>query len=392
MNRSFLLFLLIYVTVYPVVGQTRAEIEEQRRKNMEEIAYVDKMISNTAKQKSTGINELKILGNKINLRESVIKGMGSEIDLLNTRIELNRLALEIMEEDLVLLRKEYANAIINSYKSKKGNPEIVFILSAKDFNQGYKRVKYLQQVSKIRRNEAEIISELIEEIENSKIRLEEDLGRLSDLQHREIIQKSLLKNEQDRKQRLVRSLTAKEKQLQKELEEKKRVARNLEKALARIIEEERKKSSVSTLTPEQKLIGDNFLENRGRLPWPVERGTITAKFGKHQHPVLKYLTEENIGIEISSTGSVMARSVFKGEISAIAAIPGSNMTVIVKHGKYLSVYNNLVNVKVKKGEIVDTKQIIGEVFPDKSNGNLCVLKFMIFEGKYLDPELWLAKI
>ena len=126
--------MLIYVTVYPVVGQTRAEIEEQRRKNMEEIAYVDKMISNTAKQKSTGINELKILGNKINLRELVIKGMGSEIDLLNTRIELNRLALEIMEEDLVLLRKEYANAIINSYKSKKGNPEIVFILSAKDFN------------------------------------------------------------------------------------------------------------------------------------------------------------------------------------------------------------------------------------------------------------------
>ncbi|HNW57415.1 MAG TPA: peptidoglycan DD-metalloendopeptidase family protein [Bacteroidales bacterium] len=392
MNRSFLLFLLIYVTVYPAVGQTRAEIEEQRRKNMEEIAYVDKMISSTARQKSTGINELKILGNKINLRESVIKGMGSEIDLLNTRIDLNRLALEIMEEDLILLRKEYANAIINSYKSKKGNPEIVYILSAKDFNQGYKRVKYLQQVSKIRRNEAEIISELIEEIESSKIRLEEDLGRLSDLQHREIIQKSLLKNEQDRKQRLVRSLTAKEKQLQKELEEKKRVARNLEKALARIIEEERKKSSVSTLTPEQKLIGDNFLENRGRLPWPVERGTITAKFGKHQHPVLKYLTEENIGIEISSTGSVMARSVFKGEISAIAAIPGSNMTVIVKHGKYLSVYNNLVNVKVKKGEIVDTKQIIGEVFPDKSNGNICVLKFMIFEGKYLDPELWLAKI
>ncbi|MCU0460491.1 MAG: peptidoglycan DD-metalloendopeptidase family protein [Bacteroidales bacterium] len=318
--------------------------------------------------------------------------MGEEINLLNERIELNRLAIEMMEEDLIKLRREYSNAIINSYKSKKSNPELVFILSAKDFNQGYKRVKYLQQVTKIRRNESEIISEIIEEIEESKKRLEIDLRNISDLQHREVLQKGLLQNEQAKKQKMVKSLNAREKQLQRELEEKKKKAKKLEKELARIIEEERKKSSVTALTPEQKLIGDNFLENKGRLPWPVERGVITAHFGKHQHPVLKYLTEENIGIEITSSGKTMARSVFKGEVTAITAISGSNMTVIIRHGKYLSVYNNLVNVKVKKGEIVETKQIIGDVFNDKASEYNSIIKFMIFEGKYMDPELWLAKI
>jgi murein hydrolase activator len=391
--RRFICFYIVLLLGCGISGaQTRADIEEQRKKNLEEISYVDNLLTNTSKEKSASLNALKILGNKLNLRESVIKGMGEEINLLSERIELNTLAIDMMEEDLTELRREYSNAIVNSYKSKKSNPEIVFILSAKDFNQGYKRVKYLQQVSKIRRNESDIISEIIEEIEESKTRLEIDLHNISDLQHREVLQKSLLQSEQARKQKMVRSLNAREKQLQRELEEKKKTAKKLEKELARIIEEERKKSSVTALTPEQKLIGDNFLENKGRLPWPVERGIITAHFGKHQHPVLKYLTEENIGIEITSSGKTPARCVFKGEVTAITAISGSNMTVIIRHGKYLSVYNNLVNVKVKKGEIVETKQILGDVFNDKTSEYNSIIKFMIFEGKYLDPEIWLAKI
>ena len=389
-------FIVINIVLIFVCGiseaQTRSEIEEQRKKNLEEIAYVDNLLTRTSKKISQSLNALKILGNKLNLRESIIKGMGEEIDLLNERIELNRLAIQIMEEDLIILRREYSNAIVNSYKSKKSNPEIVFILSAKDFNQGYKRVKYLQQVSKLRRNESEIITEIIEEIEESKTRLEIDLRNISDLQHREVLQKSILQREKEKKQLMVRSLNAREKQLQRELEEKKKIAKKLERELARIIEEEKKKSSVTALTPEQKIIGNNFLENKGRLPWPVERGIITAHFGKHQHPVLKYLSEENIGIEITSSGRTMARSVFKGEVTAIASISGSNMTVIIRHGKYLSVYNNLVNLKVKKGEIVETKQVIGEVFNDEKSEYNSIIKFMIFEGKYLDPEIWIAKI
>ena len=391
MTRELAILLMLVFSGSVVHGQTRAEIEAQRKKTLEDIEYVDNLLATTSKEKSESMNSLKILGNKLSLRESVIRGMAEEIKLLEERIDLNRTAIELMEEDLKLLRQEYANAILNSYKSTKLNPEIVYILSARDFNQGYKRIKYLQQVSKIRRNESEIITELIEEIEKSKLKLETDLQRISDIQKKEMQQKSLLQGEQTRKQRMVRNLTAKEKQLQKELEEKKRIAQKLEKELSRIIAEEKKKAGTVTLTPEQKLVGENFLDNKGRLPWPVEKGVITNHFGKHQHPVLKYLTEDNIGIEITSSGKVDARSIFKGEVTAISAISGSNMTVIVRHGSFLTVYSNLVNLKVKKGDKVETKTIIGEVFSDPASGNTCTLKFMIFEGKYLDPEQWIAK-
>lgn len=131
--------------------------------------------------------------------------------------------------------------------------------------------------------------------------------------------------------------------------------------------------------------------NKGRLPWPVEKGIITSHFGVHKHPVLKYVTENNYGIEITSSGKTIARSIFKGEVTAITAIAGANMTVIIRHGNYLSVYTNLINVKVKKGEKVGTKEEIGEVYQDASSNNNAVLKFMIFNKNYVDPEDWIAK-
>ncbi len=319
--------------------------------------------------------------------------MREEIDLLSERIDLNNLAISMMEDDLVRLKDEYAKAVVNSYKSQKGNPELVYILSARDFNQGYKRLKYLQQVTKFRRREAETIIELKSQIESSKQRLEIDLNRISDLKSREEQQKKLLENEQVRKQQMVKSLTNKEKQLQKELEEKKRIARKIEKEINRLIEEESRKKLKSEATPEQKLIGESFAENRGRLPWPVEQGVITSHFGVHPHPVFKYLTEDNIGIEITSSGKMKARSVFQGEVAKVFAISGANMTVIIRHGTYLSVYANIAYVRVKPGDKVVAKQDIGDIYLDPGNGNNSVLKFMIFETnmKYLDPEIWISK-
>jgi len=390
--RLRILFNIILLSWFATVtGQTRSELEDKRRKTLEEITYVDNLLKNTEQEKSASINSLRILGNKVNLRETIISGMGQEIGLLNERIDINLLAIDMMESDLEVLKEDYSRTIVNSYKSKKINPEIVYILSARDFNQGYKRLKYLQQVSKFRRNESEIISELKLEIEGTKERLENDLGKISDLRHKEVQQKELLQGEQQRKQKLVKSLGKKERQLKKELDQKKLVADRIEREIARIIEEERKKTSKNELTPEQKLIGDDFSVNKGRLPWPVEKGIITSHFGVHQHPVLKYVTENNFGIEITSSGKTSARSIFKGEVTAITAISGANMTVIIRHGNFLSVYTNLINIKVKKGDKVDTKQVIGEVFQDPSANYNATIKFMIFESKYVDPEIWIAK-
>lgn len=382
---------MILIILAPVVSaQSRSDLEAQRKKTLDEISYVDNLIKSTAKEKSEGMNAVKMIGKKLSLRENIIEGMRSEIDLLNSRIELNTIAMEMMEEDLQALKNDYAKAVVNSYKTEKIYPQIIYVLSARDFNQGYKRLKYLQQVTRFRRNETEIISELKEQIETSKIKLEADLSRVSDLKAKEEQQKALLQNERTRKQKMVQNLSSKEKQLRKDLEEKKKVAKRIEGEIAKLVEEERKKVAKRNETPEQKLIGDNFIENKGRLPWPVEKGVITSHFGKQANPVLKYVTEENIGIEITSSGRTPVRSVFKGEVASIFSIQGSNMTIIIRHGKFYSVYNNVVNVAVKSGEKVDTKQVIGDVYsaPGEQNGTL---EFMIYDTKYQDPEAWISK-
>ncbi len=390
--RYLFLIILILVLDIGAFAQTKAELEERRKATLNEIMYVDNMLKSTAKQKEESMNAIKIIGNKLSLRESVIRGMRDEINLFSDRIDLNSIAIDMMESDLKDLKNDYARAVVNSYKAKKENPELVYILSAKDFNQGYKRLKYLQQVTKFRRRESEIIMELKDQIQTSKERLQNDLLRISDLKSREEKQKNLLQSEQNKKQAMVQSLSKKERQLRKELEEKKRVASKIESEIARIIEEEKKKVIKSDKTPEQKLIGESFAENKGKLPWPVEKGIITSQFGIQKHPVLKYVTEDNIGIEITSLGKTSVRSIFKGEVARVYSIRGANMGIIIRHGKYLTVYQNIVDLKVKLGDKVETKQEIGNVYCETNNGNKAILKFMIFEEKEkLDPESWISK-
>jgi septal ring factor EnvC (AmiA/AmiB activator) len=390
MKGSVLLVFLFLQIATVLSGQSRAELEARRNATLEEIDFVDNLLKETSKVKNESLNAIKIIGRKVGLRETVIKDMLDEISMLNVRIALNELALVMMESDVENMKRDYGQAAVNSYKLKKSYPEIVYIISAKDFNQGYKRMKYFQQIAEFRREEAEVILELKAQIEGSRKRLKDDLERVSDLKTREERQKNLLISEQTSKQNMVKSLSGKEKQLKKELEEKKRIAARIESEISRIIEEERKKAIKGEVSPQQKITGDSFGENKGRLPWPVNKGIITGHFGIQQHPVLKYLTEENIGIEITGAGKIGVRSVFQGEVMRVFAISGVNMTVIIRHGKYFTIYANLVNLKVKKGDKVIANQELGEVYTDEEN-NSTVLKFMIFETKYQDPELWIVK-
>jgi septal ring factor EnvC (AmiA/AmiB activator) len=385
----------LFFIVWPVTvlfGQTRSELEDMRKKNLQEIEYVDRLLKTTTSQKTENLNELRVIGRKLNLRERLIDEYGQEISLLEYRIGLNALATEMLEQDLNELKRDYANSILSAYKATKGTPALAFILSSADFNQGYKRLKYIQQVAKYRRKETETIETLYSQLQDTKERLEKDRKNVNDLKSKEIRQKQILRQEQDKKERLVSNLSRKEKQLKQELDEKRRIARQIEKEIERLIEAERKKSETVPMSTEMKVIGESFGENRGRIPWPVDKGIITSHFGSHQHPVLKNVIEDNIGIEITSSGPTKAKSVFKGEVGGVFAISGANMAVIIRHGKYLTVYQNLVNVIVKAGDSVSLGQVIGDVYVDNGEGGKAELKFMVYEEKKkLDPEQWLTK-
>ncbi len=391
--RGKLLIITLFIAFSGcLAGQSRADLEELRKKNLQEIEYVDRMLKTTATQKNENLNELRVIGKKLNLRQKLINEYGEEISLLEYRISLNRLATEMLEQDLTNLKNEYANSIISAHKATKGTPAVAFILASADFNQGYKRLKYIQQVARYRRKETETIETIYVELQGTKERLERDRRNINDLKNKEVRQKQLLSEEQNKKERLVTSLSRKEKQLKQELDEKKRIARQIEKEIERLIEEERQRSIKTPMSSEMKVIGESFGDNRGRLPWPVEKGIITSHFGLQKHPVLKNVTEDNIGIELTSAGATRAKSVFKGEVVRVFAISGANMAVIVRHGKYLTVYQNIVSVRVKAGDTVSIGQELGDVYLDNDNGGKSVLKFMIYEEKKkLDPELWLLK-
>lgn len=391
MRYLILVICLVTSLLLDASGQQRKDLEDQRKKTLEEINYVDNLLKTTTRQRTAGVNDLKIIVSRISLRESVISGLKSEIDLYNSRIELNNLSIIMMEEDLVLLRKEYAGSIRLAFKASRGYHPALLILSARDFNQGYKRLKYLQQSARFRRRQAEIISDIVQQVSDSKLRLEQDRKQLTDLRGREESQKRLLETEQQRKERLIRELSGKERQLKQDLENKKKIAARIQSEINKMIEEERKRAATTDMTPEQKLTGADFSGNRGKLPWPVERGVITSKFGIQKNAVLKNVTEDNIWIEITSTAGTPVRTVFRGEVTGVYGISGGNMAVIVKHGKYFTAYQNLINVKVKPGDKVETKQVIGDLFIEAATGNKGILRFMIFEEtKKLNPELWIA--
>jgi len=387
--RLLIAIIIFFGAASAVTCQTRSELERKRAEALQDIKYLDEMLEETSTEKSESLNELNMIRRKLLLRENVIKGLIEEQQLLEQRMDLNSIAIELMEDDVEKLVKEYEKAIKHAQKVSKGKPEMAYILSSNDINQGYKRLKYLQQVAKYRRREAEIIMELKEEVEENKEQQEKDLLEISELRHSEERQKSSLNREQSSQRNIINRLGRQERELRKELEEKRRIADEIEKEIERVIEEERKKNAMTAMTPADRIVGEDFSKNMGRLPWPVERGVITSHFGVHDHPVIKGAKINNIGVEISSGTKEKARAVFKGEVMSVFGISGGNMAVIIRHGKYLTVYQNIVNVQVKPGDDVEAKEHIGDVYFDE--GQKSILKFMIYEEKEKkNPEEWLA--
>ncbi|MDX8337825.1 peptidoglycan DD-metalloendopeptidase family protein [Draconibacterium sp. IB214405] len=375
-------------------------IEDLRTKKAEaekEIEYTTRLLNEAQKNERSSLSKLRLITTKISSRNTLISNINQEIEIYEQCVANNVLAVEMLKNDVQELKDEYAEMIRSAYKNLNGLDETLFLLSAQNFNQAYRRFLYFRRYKNYRENQATTINEVQVVLAESIKKLEQQTLEKQKLIEKTEAETIQLASEQQEQNVELQKLKSQRSNLQKKLQEQRKVEQQLEREITQIIEEEARKNQAAggsgfALTPEQKLIGDNFEQNRSRLPWPVERGVIVEHFGVHRHPVLTNVQVQNNGINIATDIGAQVRAVFNGEVSRVFGISGGNTAVIIRHGTFLSVYSNLREVVVKKGDKVTTKQTIGTVFTDVKEGNKSILKFQIWkESTKLDPEDWIGR-
>lgn len=395
--RSFFLLSIFLILNILANGQSLDELRKKKEKTNEQIRYTTKLLEEARKNEKQTLNKYKILNRQIELRTSLITGINSEVGVLADFIDQNAWLVSSLNADLEELKKEYASMIVFAQKNQTNYSKLLFVLSANSFNQGYKRLMYLRQYTEYRKRQAELIQWIRDLIQVKVSRLEKQRSEKETLLQAKKREADQLNQEKKQQGNYLTTLQKKQKEFEKKLREQQQIENQLSREIQRIIAEEVNKAKASgktsyEMTPEQKLVSGQFEQNKRRLPWPVERGVITDHFGIHEHAVLKNIQVQNNGIDISTAPGAIARSVFAGEVSRVFKVTGGNVAVIIRHGKYLTVYSNLVNVLVKSGDKVSLKQTIGTIGTDADDDSKTVLKFQIWkESEKLDPEGWIAR-
>ena len=381
------------------VGQTQKikELENKRKVLKDEILKINSLLIDNSKKKKNAFSDLENLTLKINRKQSLIKLTNQQINLLNSNVEKNEDKINRLNIEILSARKDYADMIFNSYKSRLKESRIMFLLSSQNFLQALKRSQYFDQFSKSRKEMASAIQNKAEEVKASNDTLKSIISQKESLIESNIIERKELDNEKKEQNTLINSLRKKENTYKKQINEKQRQASLLDKEINRLIKEAIRESNKNTssttfsLTPEAKALAESFSKNKGNLPWPVERGVIIQKFGLQPHPVVRTTKIKSNGIVIATTKNANIRAVFKGKVLSILKFKGSNLTVLIQHGNYISVYKNLSKVYVNKGQNIESLDIIGQVFSNNSESKT-TLQFSIFNNTTaLDPYLWIAK-
>jgi septal ring factor EnvC (AmiA/AmiB activator) len=403
LNRTF--FILLFVLVgTQLLGQNKEELQRQKKNLQEEISYTNKLINETQASKRVSLNQLNTLDQKIRIREELMQTIDREIRLIDSEIERQNAQIDSLKNELDLLRDQYAEMIRQAYRSRSSYTRLMFLLSAQDFNQAYKRLQFLKQYNDFRRRQAERLIQMEEVLEERIATLQLEREEKEALRADKAREREVLDGEKQQQRLTVDALSDKERQLKKELRQKEKDAKKLESAIQRIIEEEIRKAREAArakdpegkfeafaMTPEAKALSANFTSNRGKLPWPVERGIIVSPYGEQPHPVLRGITIKNDGIDIATEKGSIARACFEGTVSAVIRIPGAGRAVVLRHGEYLTVYGNLNEVYVTQGQTVATKEMIGTVRTDGTDDQT-VLQFQLWKGSTKqNPEPWLFK-
>jgi len=399
-KKILLIGLLCFFSSQLVYSQSKEKLQSDKKKIEQEIAYTNKLLSETKKSTQVTMGQLVLINNQIKQREQLIRNINAEIRSLNNSIETHNKSIEILKKELSELKEQYARMIYYAYKNKSAYNRLMFIFSASDFNQAYKRMKYMQQYSEYRKKQAEQIVEKQQELEAKLIELELFLSEKKDLLSAQNKERSALDSQRDDKSKAVAGLRQKEQELSRTLREKEAAAQRLQKAIETIIAEEirkaaeraRKASSTEiALTPEERALSNNFVANKGKLPWPLVRAVVTNFFGEQPHPVLPGIKVSNKGVDMATTKGAKVRAVFDGSVIRVIEMPMYRNVVIVSHGEYFSVYSKLDQVYVKVGDKVKTRQDIGLVYTNNEEGKT-ELHFQVWKGSvFLDPLHWLAR-
>ena len=403
MKLHHLLFILMFLTVsVGSVAQkapTKIQLEKKRQKLQEEKKQINTLLFKSKQQEETLLSELEDLNKLIAVRSRLIRTIDQEEKTLSREINGNQKEISQLEKSLDKLKNEYAKMIVKSYQSKTKQSKLMFLLSSENFSQAYKRLQYIKQYSSYRKKQGEQIkskSLILTALNDSLVVKKEEKVLLIALYSKEQDSVTSEKNSQVRLVQKVKKEESKYIAVAKSIQRQenllnKQIERLIAEEIARSNKKANRNSTGIAMTPEEKLISDDFVTNKGRLPWPIEKGIIVRRYGKQKHPTLAGIIIQSNGIQLVTERQAKARSIFKGKVLSIQLQPGRKKTVLIQHGNYISAYKNLDNVLVKRGQIINTKQEIGVIHTDVATGKT-VLAFSLFKNTVLqNPETWISK-
>ncbi len=395
MKRALIVISCILLMANSLVAQNDVEkVRKMRESTLKEIEYANKLLEETRGKTKASLQEVNIINQKLRKRKQYIASLETETELVGQTVAEYQAEINKLQAEINRLKDLYAEMVVKNYKNRWSNYYIMYFLASDNINQLYKRFRFVRIYYSYIENQKVKLDKLITDLSGKSDELLE-VKKQKDLLIRTTRKEySVIQEESARKVVLLNSLKKKQAEIEKEIRSKERTAKKLDSEISKIIEAEKRKSGKGSikanLTPADQIISGDFEKNRGKLPWPTKEGIISGKYGEHDHPDFKAVKIRNDGVYISTSKGEPVRSIFKGIVSRVFSIPGENYTVIIKHGNYFTLYHNLVEVKVKAGQLVETKEVLGKVYTD-SETKESTLYFQIWkETERNDPELWLA--
>ena len=407
-RKYYILFLIFLLSVFSVFSQTRKQLEAQRKKLNREINQVNKLLFNEKKKGKNALEDLYDINKKIKIRSQLISAINTEAAILSKEITLNQATLKSLNKKLTDLKKDYADMIFKSYKSKSQQSRAMFLLSSKNFYQAYKRLEYIKQYTSFRKKQGEgivIQTNFIKQLNDSLVFQKIVKDTLIDSKKQ---QKKEIESDLQEQKKLISDIKKKEssyrKKLQAKIKEEKKVTAKIDKIIRseitkanKVVKSKSKNKSKSVkkdefiLSPKAKALAAKFEFNKGKLPWPVSKGVVVRKFGRQPHPSFPGITINGTGLHIITKKGEKATAIFNGKVLNVLVSSEGRKNVLIQHGNYISSYNNLENIYVKKGNAIVTGQKIGEIFTDKVSKKTKLIFVLFKNTKRLNPSSWILK-